>query len=84
MNIKHRCSLADLEYAGSIRCPPRIEEVIFARAHEPFTYETEHRETSADKAPRGRGDREEMRGGDAPFVKNVRWGEKKKGETVPE
>ena len=26
-----------LEYTGSIRCPPGIEEVIFARRHKPLS-----------------------------------------------
>lgn len=29
--------LAHLEYAGSVRCPPRVQQVIFAGAHEPFS-----------------------------------------------
>ena len=51
MCLKSVC-LAYLEYAGSIGCPPRIQEVIFARAHEPFTYRRKHTEPSTDKASR--------------------------------
>lgn len=32
----------NLEYAGSIRCSPCVQQVILACAHEPFTCEEEH------------------------------------------
>lgn len=32
----------NLEYAGSIRCSPCIQQVILPRAHKPFTCEEEH------------------------------------------
>lgn len=34
---EHRRRLLRLEYAGSIRRPPGVQEVIFAGAHKPFT-----------------------------------------------
>lgn len=46
---KNQYFMAYLEYAGSVRCPPCIQEVIFACAHEPFTYRTKHTQTSTDK-----------------------------------
>lgn len=34
---QHRPRLFGLEYSGSIRSPPSIEQVIFSSTHKPFT-----------------------------------------------
>ena len=66
-----------LEYAGSVRCPPGVQQVVFASAHEPFTYRRKHIQPSTDKAS---GEERSQRGRAALVQK--RGGEK--GEAVSE